>query len=310
MSNIEFPKNYEYYLKKGQEALEGHRLAEGVVQLEKAYQLEQDPVVNWLIATTTFEIADYSKSLSYIEELPDFYVEEESRAELYLQNLLMEKDFLNARKLLWEIKKQGKLNKYKIQNLTNLLEMQEKFYRQTQQSLIQEIKQELVELSKYSAAYQLQKVQKIKDLPQADLLDVSKKLLIDPRISLLVRNFLFEELVKVGTQERVSILTIDGKINHLYPNEIGASDTMVLTSNIMDKLEITLENQDPILLENLREEVKVEMAILYPLHQLYEDSKFWVNSYLSEYLHKDYPLDQEIELVRGKIKRELNRFYE
>lgn len=310
MSSIEFPGNYEYYLKKGQEALKEHHLAEGVSQLENAYQLEQDPVVNWLIATTAFELGDYSKSLSYIEELPNFYSEEESRVELFLQNLLMKKNFLDARKLLWKIQKQGKINEDKIQRLTDFLEMQEKFYQQTQQSLIQGIKRELSELPKYPAIYQLQKAQRVKELPQADLFDVSKALLIDSEVSPLVRNFLFEELAKVGIQEAVSILTIDGNIHHLYPNEAGTSNTLVLTSNIIKQLAAILENQDPILLENLQEEVKVEMALLYPLQQFYKDSKFWVNSYLSEDLHEDYPLDHKIERIRRKIKKELIGFYE
>lgn len=310
MSNIEFPRNYEYYLKEGQKAIEEHHLAEGVSQLENAYQLEQDPVVNWLIATTAFEIGDYPKSLSYIEELPDFYVEEESRAELYLQNLLMKKNFLEARKLLWKIQKQGKINKEKIQIFANLLEMQEKFYQQTQQSLIQGIKRELFQLPNYPVAYQLQIARKIKELPQTDLLNISKVLLIDAGVTSLVRNFLFEELAKVGVQESVPILTVDGSIHSLCPSEAGTSNTLMLTNDIMNKLEVVLESQDPILLENLQEEVKIELALLYPLHQFYEDSEFWVNSYLSEYLHEDYPLDQNIELIREKIKKELTGFCE
>ncbi|MEO1770881.1 hypothetical protein JZO67_002834 [Enterococcus sp. 665A] len=310
MSSIDFPGNYENYLRKGQEALVEHHLAEGLIQLEAAYQIEHDPIVNWMISSTAFELGEYSKSLSYIEELPKFYLEEESRAELYLQNLLMQKNFLNARKLIWEIQKQGKLKKEKVQSFTDLLEMQEAFYQHTQRSLIREIKKELEELPKLPKVYQLQAAQKFRELPQKDLLDTSKKILVNTQVSPLVRNFLFEELVKLGTKDIVSILAVDGYKHSLYPYEIGTSNDSTLKRTILEKLTDFLENQDPVLLANLQEEVKLEMALLYPLHQLYDKSDFWINSYLSEYLQKELSLDQKVESIRHKIKKELNGFYE
>lgn len=310
MSNIDFPGNYDYYLRSGQKALEEHRPNDGILQLEAAYQIKQEPIVNWLIATTAFELGDYEKSLSYIVELSDFYMEEENRAELYLQNLLMSKQYLSARKLLWEIQKLGKLDKEKVQSFEDLIDMQENFYQQTQKSMIRDIKQELAELPHVPAVYQLQLVQRVKELPRADLLEISNLLMINPQVSPLVRNFLFEELAKTGTKDLLPILTIDGNVQMLSPGKIGISASNSLKNDILISLEEILENHDPVLLTSLIEEVKVELALLYPLFKPYENSQFWVNSYLSEYLNDEYPLDEKIEEIRKKIKQEINGFYE
>ncbi|MGM0212994.1 hypothetical protein [Enterococcus sp. AZ109] len=310
MNNINFPGNYDYYLRNGQSALEEHRSKEGMVYLEEAYQIKQEPIVNWMIATTAFELGDYEKSLSYIIELPDFYMEEENRAELYLQNLLMSKQYLTARKLIWELQKQGKLDKEKIQSFDDLIEMQETFYQQTQRSMINGVKQELAELDQFPNIYQLQLIKKVKELPQTDLMEVANKLMVNPRLSLLVRNFLFEELVKIGVGSKVSILTVDGNIRSLSPEQVGLSTSNQFKNDILSGLEANLENQDPVLLASLLEEVKVELALLYPLYNHYGNSQFWINSYLSEYLSGEYPLDESIEEVRKKIKQELNGFYE
>ncbi|MBO1305463.1 hypothetical protein JZO70_04785 [Enterococcus sp. 669A] len=310
MSNLDFPGNYDYYLRSGQKALEDHRPKDGIVQLEAAYQIKQEPIVNWLIATTAFELGDYKKSLSYIVELPDFYMEEENRAELYLQNLLMSKQYLSARKLLWEIQKLGKLDKDKVQSFEQLIDMQEAFYQQTQKSMILEIKQEMAELPHASAVYQLQIVQRVKELPQADLIEVSNQLMVNPKVSPLVRNFLFEELVNTGTKDLLSILAIDGSIHTLSPEKIGISASNPLKNDILNGLEEILENKDPVLLTSLMEEAKVELALLYPLYEQYENSRFWVNSYLSEYLNQEYPLNEKVEEIRKKIKQEINGFYQ
>ena len=125
--------------------------------------------------------------------------------------------------------------------------------------------------------------------------------MVDPKVAPLVRSYLFESLARIGTADKVRYLTIQAEIVELSPTEIDFSEG--LQNKIEAGLAERLEDEDPVFLANILEQVKLEMAFLYPLQNSYLKPEAWIASYLSEYLNQAESLDKNVEEIRETIKR-------
>jgi hypothetical protein len=110
-------------------------------------------------------------------------------------------------------------------------------------------------------------------------------------------------LARVGVTEKVRYLTILDEIIELSPADSEFDET--LQYRIEEKLTEKLEDEDPVLLSNLLEQVKLEMAFVYPMQRSFMKPEAWAASYLSEYSVQSEPLDEEIESIRHKIKQRM-----
>ena len=129
--------------------------------------------------------------------------------------------------------------------------------------------------------------------------------MLEPKVTPIVRSYLFESLARIGVSEKVHYLTFLDEIAELSPAITGVDET--LQNEISIRLDEHLSDEDPILLSNILEQVKLEMAFLYPLQRSFMEPEAWVASYLSEYWsgyrNSSELLDERIETIRKKIKQ-------
>lgn len=301
MNPIEFPKNDHYYLTLAEEAFSAGNFSLALENYKLAYQKNPSAKLNRLIASLALEQGDFAEALEYSEEEIESYLETPEMIDLYLQIQLYSQKFFTAREFLWRAQKNKQLTEEQ-QNLWSMrIDEQETFFQRQQQAVIEQLETELSQLPAMMPMDQLIVIRRIKQLPEKRLQSLAESFMLDRKIAPLVRSYLFESLAKVGVVEKVRYLTIQDEIVELSPAHTGFDDT--LQNKIETLLNDYLIDEDPILLANLLEQVKLEMAFLYPLQSSFMRPQAWVDSYLAEYRGKAEKLDDAVEMVRSKIKQ-------
>ena len=301
MSPIEFPNNDQYYLTLAEEAFSEGNYLQALENYKLAYQISPSPKFNRLIASLALEQGDFVGSLEYAQEMADDYLETPEAIDLYLQIQVYSQNFFAAREFLWRAQKVRHLTEEQKELWLMRIDDQEAFYQKQQQAAVRQLETELNQLPSLASMEQLMLVRKIKQLPEELLKSMSEKFMINPKVVPLVRSYLFESLARVGSSDKVRYLTIQDEIMELSPAESGSDGTLEI--EIENCLNEQLGDDDPILLSNLLEQVKLEMAFLYPLQSSFMKPKAWVASYLTEYSEQSEPLDEGIETIRKKIKQ-------
>ena len=304
MEPIEFPKNYQTYLKQGQAALAEKKLPEALELFEAAYQIKQEIPINWLLATTAFELGEIQKAVTYMKEkLPEYFKDPHKR-EFMLQALVVNQEFTLAEQTLWQLQKNQTIAPDWLATWQERIKNQADFYALEKRQQVTQIKTELLELKKHEPAEQVTLSRQIRRLPKPELLTVAKKLLVEPEVFPLVRSFLFEELAKLEVSEEVNVLTIDGTLQSLSPKKVGTPAEQTLRIAIEQTLKTRLENQDPVTLAALLDEVAVEFAALYPM-PVPGDAAAWVASYLAEFGMASEASDPQVAALRQLVVKRL-----
>ncbi|MDT2760116.1 tetratricopeptide repeat protein [Enterococcus xiangfangensis] len=301
MNPIEFPNNDQYYLALAEEAFSAGNYQQALEKYQLAYQENSSTKLNHLIASLALEQGEFAEALEYANEAADSYLETAETIDLYLQIQTYSKKFFAAREFLWRGQKEKLLTEEQGELWLLRIDDQEAFYQRQQQTLLKQIEEQLSQLPTLMPMEQLVLVRKIKQLPEERLRSVAEDFMIDSKIAPLVRSYLFESLARVGIADKVRYLTIQAEIVELSPAETGFDVT--LQTEIEMQLDEKLRDNDPILLANILEQVKLEMAFLYPLQTAYQKPEAWVSSYLADYLNEAETLDETIEAIREKIKR-------
>lgn len=301
MNPIEFPKNDHYYLILAEEAFSAGNFSLALENYKRAYQKNPSAKLNRLIASLALEQGDFAEALEYSEEEIESYLETPEMIDLYLQIQLYSQKFFTAREFLWRAKKNKQLTEEQQKLWSMRIDEQETFFQRQQQAEIEQLETELIQLRALTPMDQLIVIRRIKQLPEKRLQSLAESFMLDRKIAPLVRSYLFESLAKVGVVEKVRYLTIQDEIVELSPAHTGFDDT--LQNKIETLLNDYLIDEDPILLANLLEQVKLEMAFLYPLQSSFMRPQSWVDSYLAEYRGEAKKLDDAIEMLRSKIKQ-------
>lgn len=283
MEPIEFPKNYQTYLKQGQLALSEKKLPEALELFEAAYAIQQDTLVNWLIATTAFELGETQKAASYLKEQLAAYFADPHKREFMLQVLVVNQEFTLAEQTLWELKKTQSLSTAWVTAWEERIATQAEFYALEKRQQLTQLKTELLSLKDQAPYDQLALSKQALRLPKTELVTVAEQLLAEKAVFPLVRSFLFEELAKLAVTDEVAILLIDGTIQKLVPAQVGIPANQPVKQAIQQELKKQLENEDPVTLAALLDEVDVEFAALYPMPIDVTTVPAWVESYLKEY---------------------------
>lgn len=299
LSEIQFPKNFEFYLKEGHVALESHDLNQAFLSFEKAYHIKKEPLVNFMLSTIASQKGNIEAAILYAEEMLDNYMLDYQRFEYLLQLLLLNYQFEKARAWLWRGYKQQLISEEQVNDFTYVIDEQAQMFPEEATSDQPYTLEEIVKELDAPALVQMEKIKKSEHLSTEDLVSLAKQVLSKKKVTLLARNYLFEELAKKEIDLAFDYLDLHDQIIQLNPKIIGTQQRDQLIQRIISKLSERLEHQDPYFLQNLIEEVYVEQALLYPLQVFYPDTTAWVNSYLS----KEKTDTSEIGKIREKLKK-------
>jgi len=315
-NKIPFPKNYERFIELGQEAVKRDNLIEAVDCFEQAYSIQQDFPLNLVLVNTYLQVGENEQALSLASEMKEKYFAYLDYMELYVQVLIKNNMFIQAHSIINErilMEQSGEMRK--LISLKKKIRHVELMYQQFEVGKIKELKEELDCLNAHNYYEQLAIVKKAGKLPQDEFIMIGKKILLDDRVHNLVRSWILEELASLHFKEEVEFLWRDDKKYTVVPATAGTPLDSAAYQRILLFLEKELINDDPILLVDIMEEIRLHFALLYPLaDEIIENPRLWAVSYIISYNHsiaQKYQVDEErleienIQKLQSKIRFEL-----
>lgn len=317
-NKISFPKNYERFIELGQEAMDKKNLLEAIDYFQKAYAIKQDFPLNFLIASTYLEVGEDAKALDLASEMKEEYVSCLDYMELYIQILIQNNKFINAHSIINDrilMEQSGEMRR--LISMKKKVRHVELMYQQFEINKIKELKKELKELKKHNYYEQLAIVKKSVHLPQDDFIAIGKELLLDNEIHSLVRSWILEEFANLHIKEEIKFVWNDREVHQVVPAATGGPLDSAAYQRILLFLEKELMNEDPILLLDLLEEIRLHFALLYPLaDEIIEDPQLWAISYIVAYnesIAEKFEVNdkreeiQQIQELQYKIRFDLDK---
>lgn len=315
-NKIPFPKNYERFIELGQEAIKNNDLIGAVDYYEQAYAIKQDFPLNLVLVNIYLEISENEQALSLASEMKEKYFAYLDYMEIYIQILIQNHMFIQAHSIINErilMEQSGEMRK--LISLKKKIRHVELMYKQFEVGKIKELKKELDHLNKHNYYEQMAIVKKAGQLPQDEFIVIGKKILLDARVHNLVRSWILEEFVSLHVKEEVEFLWRDNKKYRVVPASVGTPLDSAAYQRILLFLEKELINDDPILLVDIMEEIRLHFALLYPLaDEIIKDPRLWAVSYVISYNHsiaqkyqvdEDRPEIEKIQKIQSQIRFEL-----
>lgn len=298
MSTIhEFPKNYERFIAQGEEALVEHNQIAALENFQQAYQLQQTPPVNQKIVQLLLEMGEADEALALAEAFQESYFENLETATIYMQIYSQSRSFIEGYILLKQLLQTKKITLAQQKTLEQQLMQVEEAYQQLETQQIQAIKRNLLVSDQLPVYQQLANIKVSLYLPKPVFVEVAKDLVMNQALSYFAREWFIEELALLQFSEPLTFLWYDNQPQTvLLEGKTGPLNTPIY-SEICTELRNRLENDDPIMLQHLEEEIRLHLAYLYPLAEtVISDSTIWVWGYLATY----YPEYIEKELTEAK----------
>ena len=315
-NQIPFPKNYERFIELGQEAIKKNNLIEAVDYYEQAYAIQQDFPLNLVLVNIYLELGENEQALSLASEMKEKYFANLDYMEIYIQILIQNHMFIQAHSLINErilMEQSGEMRK--LISLKKKIRHVELMYQEFEVGKIKELQKELDHLNTHNYYEQIAIVKKAGQLPHDEFIVIGKKILLDAHVHNLVRSWILEELASLHLKEEVQFLWRDNKKYTVIPACIGTPLDSAAYQRILLFLEKELINDDPILLVDIMEEIRLHFALLYPLaDEIIKDPRLWAISYISSYSHstaQKYQVDEEqseiekIKKIQNQIRLEL-----
>lgn len=315
-NKIPFPKNYERFIELAHEELQKNQLTKAVEFFEQAYAIQQNFSLNHLLVSTYLEIEENEQALSLASEMKENYFASLDYLELYIQLLIKNHLFIQAHSIINDrilLERSGELRK--LISLKKKIRHVELMYRQFEVRKIAELEEELSHLSNHNYYEQLAIVKKAGQLPQNEFMSVSKKILLDAQVHNLVRSWVLEELANLHVKVEIEFLWRDNQIHTIVPAVVGTPVDSAAYQRMLLFLEKELINDDPILLVEIIEEIRLHSAVLYPLaDEIIDNPELWAISYISTYnesivkkyqLKENEPELKKIQKLQNEIRSEL-----
>ncbi|MHC5229613.1 tetratricopeptide repeat protein [Enterococcus sp. LJL99] len=318
MSNrIPFPKNYERFIQLGKEATNSNDLKKAIDYFRKAYEIRPEFSLNLLLANTYLDVGENDQALFLAMDKKEEYLSCIEFTEMFIQILIQNQKFIDAHCVINErilLEQTGELKQLIL--LKKKVRDTERMYQQFEMRKIKLLEDELADLANHNYYEQLSIVKKAGKLPQEEFVAIGKKIVLNEQIHNLVRSWVLEEFAKLHIKEPIDFIWRDAERYQVIPVTVGNSLDCGAYQRILLFLEKELVNNNPILLSDVLEEIKLHFSLLYPLaDKVIVNPNLWAVSYLITYdseLTSKYQTEKNkeellaIQKVQEEIRDELS----
>lgn len=319
MNQIEFPKEFQRLVRLGKHALDEGELLKATEYFSSAYDLEQDFSVNLLLVSTLLELGEADKAFEYAKEMWHEYFKSIDYLGLYLQILLQKRLFIQATSLIESKRETANTDEqHLLDDYQEQITQTEHAYQQLEYRKVKEGIKNLQSLSAADYLTQMGEIKKIETLPTEVFESLSATFLKDEHLHQLVRSKVLEELVKIQSEQTYDFLWLDEKMYTVVPKNLLFPASAKTYQQVSSLLEEKLVNDNPSLLLDMMNEVRLHFALLFP----YADEKIknpylWAVSYLVDYaeynLQADARLDENeweaIQQLKEQLQEQMQKLY-
>ncbi|WP_213335717.1 hypothetical protein [Enterococcus casseliflavus] len=261
---------------QSKEFLQAFRLYNELYQKNASFEINQ-----WLVECLQ-QLNDFAKALDLAEDYLDDYLKE---TDGYLQIghlLILDGQYLKARRWLTLGKKTKIASRYqeqlaselaKVEEVQQILGLEDFHGKRKHLRALDEANQPVSATEWHVFTQAITKPQFV-TLMHETLASI-KNLYLLPK--------LVDELVRLEVDEPFELIDYLGNMQQIVPKELKLLQEDAAVKAIQKEIDETIAQEDPILAESVSAEINDHLAISYPFLPAKEEAKAWVASYIEDY---------------------------
>ncbi|CAI2613358.1 hypothetical protein AKUA1202_09700 [Apilactobacillus kunkeei] len=284
---------------------------------EKQYQLAINKAKNYLedqpsneievlLVQSLFSLKQYVEARKEVMENPNAFTTNEQDFLLMINVLLKNNEYIKSR----EIVETFKANDSYYNDGIKLIEESEASFRSNSSEEIHQLAQKFYHISSKQTMYwQKESFLNGQHLPFDEFLKYSRFVLMDPFVQSVIKAEVIDTLRKVGSNEVVDMMWIDGKTKKVKMGEIKSLQDMNSYQLIFNRLtdEYMMDPEKFMLLSSYFQHQSI---LMYPFNdEIILDANRWYDLSIQAYLSaKEYTEDDNDDYVKliEIIKRQFN----
>lgn len=310
---VDFPKNYEIYVKKAVRKMQEGNTKEACRWFEEAYKIRQETSLNAMYTAALYEIGKFEEAKEIADDKKEAYESHDYLSSLYIQILTKTHRFLEAEHLIQKKRNQSDDTLKEQWEMLDVSLDQERIRFEKQQKLQdQKLMKEVASLENQSFAHQTAVLKKMQDFSKSSYSAAAKEILSNPSINEIVKTTILEELIQKNDKDRFELSWFDKK-RSIVPSELRSLEEHLAVKTIRKELDEKISQQDPILFQTMEQETNLQFLLIFPyIEEVITDPESWLKLCLDQYEGRDISQQEDPKMKKmscwlERINREINQ---
>lgn len=303
--------NLKKLISQAEEAFDQGNWDEATDLYTQAYAMQQSFLINRGLAASLLNQQRPGDAEAVILDYFSYYLSEPDTAELALDIILENNDFLLANQLLsfYDSNSLPNIKSELIDSFVKRIKIAEDRHERSFKPEKEKISARLLSIVTEPTAEQIQLLRKLREFNRADYIKNAKVLLENPLLHPLLKSEALENLLKLGVDETVDI-SFYGENKTCNPSQLMPIMSTDVYLKMCDELEKLLTDENETQLENFKGELSLYAAFVYPFgDEIIKTPELWTKAMLLRYGLVD---DSQVSDNQGldNVKTWLKRFDE
>ena len=303
--------NLKKLISQAEEAFDQGNWDEATDLYTQAYAMQQSFLINRGLAASLLNQQRPGDAEAVILDYFSYYLSEPDTAELALDIILENNDFLLANQLLsfYDSNSLPNIKPELIDSFVKRIKIAEDRHERSFKPEKEKISARLLSIVTEPTAEQIQLLRKLREFNRADYIKNAKVLLENPLLHPLLKSEALENLLKLGVDEAIDI-SFYGKNKTCNPSQLMPIMSTDVYLKMCDELEKLLTDENETQLENFKGELSLYAAFVYPFgDEIIKTPELWTKAMLLRYGLVD---DSQVSDNQGldDVKTWLKRFDE
>ncbi|MQS74906.1 tetratricopeptide repeat protein [Companilactobacillus halodurans] len=303
--------NLKKIIDQADEAFDKGNWIESADLYTQAYSMQQSFSINKGLAASLLNQKRPGDAEAVILDYFNYYLSEPDTAELALDIVLENNDFLLANQMLnfYDSNTLSNIKPEFLADVTKRIRVAEDRHERSFKPEKEKVTQRLLSIVTESTSQQIQLLRKLRQFNRKDYIESAKILLENPLLHPLLKSEALENLLKLGLDENVDI-SFYGKNKTCNPSKLMPIMSTDVYLKMCDELEKLLTDENDAQMENFKGELSLYSAFVYPFgDEIITKPTLWTKAMLLRYGLVD---DSQISDNQGldNVKTWLKRFDE
>ncbi|WP_119326890.1 tetratricopeptide repeat protein [Companilactobacillus musae] len=277
----------------------------------QAYAMQQSFSINKGLAASLLNQKRPSDAEAVILDYFNYYLSEPETAELALDIILENNDFLLANQMLnfYDTNPLPNIKTDFVDDFIKRIKIAEDRHERSFKPEKEKISARLLSIVTESTAEQIQLLRKLREFNKADYIANAKVLLENPLLHPLLKSEALENLLKLGLNQTIDI-SFYGENKTCNPSRLRPIMATDVYLKMCDELEKLLTDENESQLDNFKGELSLYAAFVYPFgNEIIKTPELWTKAMLLRYGLVD---DSQVSDNQGldDVKTWLKRFDE
>jgi len=274
--------NLKKIVDQAEEAFEQGNWAESADLYTQAYSMKQSFSINKGLAASLLNQKRPGDAEAVILDYFNYYLSEPDTAELALDIILENNDFLLANQMLsfYDNNPLPNIKPDVLDDFIKRIKTAEDRHERAFKPEKERLSNQLLSIVTESTAQQIQLLRKLRAFNKDDYIKSAKLLLENPLLHPLLKSEALENLLKLGVNENIDI-SFYGENKTCNPSELMPIMSTDVYLKMSDELEKLLTDEDESQVDNFKGELSLYAAFVYPFgNEIIKDPDLWTKAML------------------------------